>query len=206
MIRAIVPLLLALAVAISPHAKACGYHDPASINLGALNMAYPDALHVRTAVWMAQRDGELPPREPAPDGNPQTATIHAMMRLGRTVAMLGALRDRIAPPKGGRPTPSFSLILIGPMLWARFAPASAELALQAHADGPAEGDVIVVSDEPVIAALAEERITPQEARRLGLVRLYGDRASVEAVASLLDRQAQPTAEPLSQTVRTTEAN
>ena len=120
-------------------------------------MAYPDALHVRTAVWMAQRDGELPPREPVPVGDPQTATIHAMMRLGRTVAMLGALRDRIAPPKGGRPVQSFSVMLIGPMLWARFEPRIGELALQPHADGPAEGDVIVVTDEPVIAALAEEK-------------------------------------------------
>lgn len=206
MSRAIALLVLAVALAAHPRAQACGYHDPSSVNLGALNMAYPDALHVRTAVWMAQRDGELPPREPVPVGDPQTATIHAMMRLGRTVAMLGALRDRIAPPKGGRPVQSFSVILIGPMLWARFEPRIGELALQPHADGPAEGDVIVVSDEPVIAALAEERITPQEARRLGLLRLYGDRASVEAVASLLERQAQPTAGPSSQPVRITEAN
>jgi hypothetical protein len=206
MTRAIAPLLLALALALPSPAQACGYHDPSSMNLGALNMAYPDSLHVRTAVWMAQRDGELPPREPSPDGDPQAATIRSMMRLGRTVAMLGALRDRMALTIGGRPAPSFSLILIGPMLWARFEPRNGELALQPHADGPAQGDVIVVTDEPVIAALAEERITPQTARRLGLVRLYGDRASVEEVESLLARQAQTTAAPLSHSTRITEAN
>lgn len=206
MIRGNVALVLAAALAAPLAAQACGYHDPSSVNLGALNMAYPDALHVRTAVWMAQRDGELPPRDPSPDGDPQTAVIQSMMRLGRTVAMLGALRDRMAPPKGGGPAPSFSLIVIGPMLWARFEPRAGVLALQAHADGPAQGDIIVVTDEPVIAALAEERITPQEALRLGLVRLYGDRASVEEVASLLDRLNPPTAGPLSQSIRTTEAN
>ena len=206
MTRPIASLLLALAVVLPSRAQACGYHDPSSMNLGALNMAYPDSLHVRTAVWMAQMDGELPPREPSPEGDPQTATIRSMMRLGRTMAMLGALRDRMTPPKGGSPAPSFSLILIGPMLWARFEPRNGEVALQPHADGPAQGDVIVVTDEPVIAALAEQRITPQSARRLGLVRLYGDRASVEEVESLLARQAQPTAVPLSHSTRITEAN
>lgn len=186
MIRAIVPLVLAIAVAATSRAQACGHHDPSSVNLGALNMAYPDALHVRTAVWMAQRDGGLPPREPSTDGDPQTATIHAMIRLGRTVTMLGALRNRMPLPKGEKPPPSFSVILIGPMLWARFEPRIGELALQAHADGPAQGDVIVVTDEPVVTALIEGGITPQEARRLGLVRLYGESAGVEGVTSLLD--------------------
>ena len=206
MIRAFVPLVLAIALAAPSRAQACGYHDPASVNLGALNMAYPDALHVRTAVWMAQRDGELPPRETTTDGDPQTATINAMLRLGRTVAMLGALRDRIAVPAGGRSVPSFSVILIGSMLWARFEPRIGELALQAHADGPVQGDVIVVTDEPVVAALAEEKITPQEARRLGLVRLYGARGSVEDVSSLLDGLAPAQSRQLSQHIVTKEAH
>lgn len=206
MIRAIVPLVLAVALAAPSRAQACGYHDPASTNLGALNLAYPDALHVRTAVWMAQRDGELPPREPATDGDPQTATIHAMLRLGRAVAMLGALRDRIAVPAEGKTVPSFSVILIGPMLWARFENRMGELVLEPHADGPAQGDVIVVTDEPVIAALAEERITPQEARRLGLLRLYGARGSVEDVSSLIDALASAQSRRLSQHIVTKEAH
>ena len=42
------------------NARACGFHDAAAVNLGMLNQAYPDALHVRTAVWMAQRDARVP--------------------------------------------------------------------------------------------------------------------------------------------------
>lgn len=206
MIRGNVALVLAAALAAPLAAQACGYHDPSSVNLGALNMAFPDALHVRTAVWMAQRDGGLPSREAAREGDPQAAAIHAMTRLGRTVAMLGALRDRMPSPAGERPAPTFSLILIGPMLWARFEPRMGEVALQAHMDGPAQEDVIVVTDEPVIAALAEERITPQEARRLGLVRLYGARGAVEEVTALLDGLGSAQSSQLSQHIVTKEAH
>lgn len=192
------PLLLATLLG-SGDSHACGYHDPSSVNLGALNMAYPESLHVRTAVWVAQRDGALPPREEAPDRDDERAAkIRAVMGMGMTVAKLRALRDRLEAGYARKPAPAFSVVLIGPMLWARFDRAGAGLALQAHADGPAQGDVIVVTDEPVIAALAEERITPQEARRLGLVRLYGDSAGVEDVSSLLDGLAPAPSGQLSQ--------
>ena len=98
------------------------------------------------------------------------------------------------------------MILIEPMLWARFEFRAGELALQAHADGPAKGDVVVVSDEPVIAALAEERITPQEARRLGLVRFYGARGAVEEVSFLLDSLAPAQSGQLSQNIVIKEVN
>lgn len=199
--------LLAVALALPAGAGACGYHDPSSINLGALNMAYPDSLHVRTAVWMAQRDGALPPRETAPDGEDgQAARVRAVMRMGMTVAKLRALRDRLEAEPAQERAPAFSVVLIGPMLWARFDRAGGKLSLEAHADGPGRGDVIVVTDEPVVTALVEGLITPQAARRLGLVRLYGDRPNVEEVESLLDRRAQSTAVPLSQSIRTPEAN
>ena len=186
MIRAIVPLVLAVALAAPARAQACGYHDPASIDLGALNLG----LSGRAPCAHGRLDGaegrRAPPsgtgagRRPADGDDPRDdcAWVGPWRCSGRSGTGLPV-------PEGGRTVPSFSVILIGPMLWARFETRIGELALQAHADGPAQGDVIVVTDEPVIAALAEERITPQEARRLGLVRLYGARGSVEDVSSLL---------------------
>jgi len=179
--------VLASVLAEPPAARACGYHDPSSLNLGMLNLAYPDALHVRTAVWMAQRDGAISRDEQPAATDPPTAAIRAMFRLRETVLRLGALRERIGAALDGRPVPAFSMVQIGPMLWTRFEPAGAMLAMVAHSTGPASDDVVVVTDEPVVAALLEGRLTPREARALGLVRFYGEQASVEHVVSLLDR-------------------
>jgi hypothetical protein len=184
-------LLLAALLAGAPAAQACGYHDPSSINLGMLNWSYPDALHVRTAVWMAQRDGALARTDQPAQGDPEMATIGAMLRLRETTLKLGAWRDRASATLAGRPVPSFSIVLIDTMLWARFEQAGGKLEVTPHADGPASGDVVIVTDEPVIGALLEGQITPQEARERGLVRLYGTPRSIENVESLLDHMAPP---------------
>ena len=179
-------VLLATILAGAPAAHACGYHDPSSVNLGLLNLAYPDALYVRTAVWEAQLDGALPRNEQPAVSSPETEKIRAMLRMRATVVRLGALRDRIGTAPDGHPAPAFSMVLIGPMLWTRFEDSGGTLQMDAHATGPAGEDVVIVTDEPVVAALLDGRITPQQARARGLVRFYGAQKSVEDVASLLD--------------------
>jgi hypothetical protein len=157
-----------------------------------LNVAYPDALHVRTAVWMAQREGVIPADAQLAAGDPQTATIHAMFRLRETVVRLGALRDRVGATLDGRPVPAFSLILIGPMLWTRFEQAGTALQMTTHVAGPELDDVVVVTDAPVVAAMAEGLMTPRAALELGLVRFYGVRDRVDVVVSLFDPLAPAT--------------
>jgi hypothetical protein len=182
-------LLLAAVLAGMRAAHACGYHDPSSINLGMLNWSYPDSLHVRTAVWMAQRDGALAPTDEPVESAPDMVTIGAMLRLRETTLKLDAWRDRANVTLAGRPVPSFSIVLIGTMLWARFEQAGGKLEVTPHADGPASDDVVIVTDGPVVSALLEGRITSQEARERGLVRLYGPPRNIENVESLLDHMA-----------------
>ena len=73
------------------------------------------------------------------------------------------------------------------MLWTRFESTGGSLAMTAHASGPGSDDVVIVTDAPVVAALLEGRLTPQEARGRGLIRFYGAQDSVAQVASLFDR-------------------
>jgi hypothetical protein len=193
------PVALCLAVVVATSvlagltsATACGYHDPSSVNLGMLNLAYPDALYVRTAVWTAGQDGVLPRSEQPAADSPDTEKLRAMLRLRATVVRLGALRERIGAVPGSRTAPAFSIVLIGPMLWTRFEHSGATLQMDAHASGPASNDVVIVTDEPVVTALLDGRITPRDARALGLVRFYGGEADVERVATLLDGVAPAT--------------
>jgi hypothetical protein len=188
-----VALCASLALAGSPAAQACGYHDPASASVGLLNWAYPDSLHVRTAVWMAQRDGVLARPEPLAAADPGSASsrFEQMLRYRDTEDRLDRLRDGLERSRQGRPLPAFSLVLIGPMLWTRLERADGTLQRQPHASGPSRGDVVIVTDGPVVAALVEGRLTPNEARERGMMRLYGDSEPVGQVWAVFDRLTAP---------------
>ncbi|MDZ7589371.1 MAG: hypothetical protein U5L05_01490 [Rubrivivax sp.] len=185
-------LLLAVGIAGWSSARACGYHDASSYHVGMLNWAYPDALHVRTAVWMAQRDGLLARSEPLPaaDAASPDARLLLTMRLRATQARLDALRAALDATPAGRSVPAFAVVLIGPMLWTRFAATDGRMHMAFHAQGPISDDVVVVTDAPVLAALIDGKISFDSARANGLAKLYGSVEAVERVAAILD-QALP---------------
>jgi hypothetical protein len=179
----------ALALAVATPAPACGYHDPSSVALGMLNLAYPDSLHVRTAVWTAQLEGTLDRAEPTIVGSASPDELfRRTLRLRQTLARLDALRGQIDAALDGAPPPAFSIVLIGPMLWSRFEAQDGALKLSAHSTGPDSGDVVIVTDEPVVAALLEGRISPPEARERGLLRVYGEADNATRLMAVFDRR------------------
>jgi hypothetical protein len=183
--------VLVCAVALAPSARACGFHDASSVNLGMLNLAFPDALYVRTAVWMAQRDGVLARPEPvAADSQSAEFMLLQLARLREVQMQLGRLKQRIEGGTAAQPMPAFAVVLIGALLWTRFEQEGSALNMALHATGPAREDVVVVTDAPVIAALADDRLSLQGARDRGLVRFYGAPDVIERVAGLLDRRGQ----------------
>jgi hypothetical protein len=77
--------------------------------------------------------------------------------------------------------------MIGPVLWTRFAEGSEGLTATPHVKGPSSGDVVLVSDEPVILALASGRMNGNTAFEQGLIRIYGEPAKAAALESMLRR-------------------
>jgi hypothetical protein len=175
-----------LAVA-STAAMSCGFEDPSSVSSvrGMLNFIYPKSLYVVSAVWRAQAENII-----SRDDRP--AAVKALLGYQQAVAKLGFLRDRLAAVSDDRRKPAFAIMLIGPVLWTRFEPNDDGLKMTPHAGGPAPGDVVVVTDEPVIAALVEGRLTAAAAGELGLLRYYGAAEAVSAVQAWLDRSTQQT--------------
>lgn len=174
-------------------AGACAFHDTGSVRVGMLNLAYPDALHVRTAVWLAQRDA-IVPREPpvVVDASSPADRLAAMRRYRETVAALDGLRERLVPSEA---TPQFAVVLIGSMLWTRFVPVAGRLEMTPHATGPLPDDVVVVTDGPVVRALLDGTLTPADAQARGLFKVYGPTRPKAGVTSLLGRmRPAPSAE------------
>ncbi|AMJ63025.1 hypothetical protein [Bosea sp. PAMC 26642] len=167
-------------------ASACGFEDPkgADAARGALNWVYPEALHVTSAVWRAQLEGTI-----LRDQRPEAA--RALLGYRRAAADLSRLRDRLVLVMDVETVPSLSILLIGPMLWTRFAPAQSGVSVVSHVDGAQASDVVIVTEESVVAALMSGRITPSAARQQGLLRLYGPIEGQGRISAWLDRLPAP---------------
>ena len=57
--------------------------------------------------------------------------------------------------------------------------------LTLHVDGPAAGDVVAVTEEVVLVAINEDKLTAGEALSLGLIRLYGSDGDVASARAWL---------------------
>ena len=169
--------LAALAIA-SGAASACGLEDPNSIAAlrGALQFAYPKALHVGTAVWQAQLAGELPADAIArrDDLSPEA---RSRLRLIKAKAMLGRLAARLAAGTPGS-HPPLAVVLVGTVLWTRFEGGDTPVRADVHVSGPAAGDVVAVTEIAVVEAIADGSLDVATAIDRGLLRLYGDPAAV----------------------------
>lgn len=161
-----------LALLLASDSRACGFHNDVSIARGALNWVYPDALHVVGAISTAVMQKQLQLRDDEPVapglfGAQYRATAKSLERLA---ASLDAAT--------GAASLSFSLVLIEPMLWTRFEAIQGGINTQLHVSGPQPGDLIVVSGQDVIRAVAEGDLAVGEAHGRGLIRLYGSEVQV----------------------------
>jgi hypothetical protein len=170
---------LALLLPAGP-ALACGFEDPgnAAVQRGLLNFAFPKALWVQTAVWQAQAAGLLA-RDTSLPGN---RALLGFRRATDALASVAGYLDADASP-----VPAFTLVMIGPVLWTRFADDGQGLKTTPHVNGPAAGDIVVVTDEPVVLALTAGRIGGAEALDRGLIRIYGKAAGVAALDAAIRR-------------------
>ena len=171
-----------LLTGVTPTAgHACGYENPAAVATGALNLSFPDALHVGTAVWQAQVDGLLPRTDASAQAGSamaQQAALWDVMRLlDRLRAQLEAANDSA---QSASPHPTLATVFLSSVLWTRFASSEGRVAAQMHASGPDTDDVVIVTEPLVLRALVERRLDATVAIERGLMRLYGESSQVAA--------------------------
>ena len=164
---------------------ACGIHDPALLAKGSLNHFYPNALWVTGAIQKARRDGELPPI----DRTRLQARGDARKMLDRvafanTLSGLHALGVEVQKRNGRKQQPDVAMVVLDTMLWTRFSSRHFDVRQGLHVEGPAPGDLVLVTDEPVVQAIYSGSMSVARAVELGVVRIY---ASEWERGELLDR-------------------
>ena len=167
-------------------ALACELEDPSSIaaRRGVLNLAYPESLHVGTAIWQAQLAGRLP-RDPLATRGDLSPQARGALRLKRADAQLHRFAAKLAGRGAGTARPNLAVVLLGPVLWGRFDVTREGVGTFVHVAGPGRDDVVVVTDVAVIEAIAAGGIGVAQAMELGTLRLYGRAGDVAAARAWL---------------------
>lgn len=174
----------AATAALTPDGMACGYEDPQNVSVGILNWIYPDALHVVSAVWRAERAGVLPPRS----GLPASGSF-AFYRAAASMEKLGALLEHRKAAETG---PDIAVVLLPAAMWTRYVRRADRIDVTIHVPGPERDDVVVVTDEKVVRALVGGDLNLENAFAHGLMRFYG-RDEALAAAHATFRTAFPAA-------------
>lgn len=177
--RALAAALCAVLAAIAGGTHACGLEDPSSVAAlrGALSLAFPESLHVGTAVWQAQLAGTLP-RDPLAQRADLSPEARAAMRLMRANALIRQFAARLSDTGAATSRPNLAVVLLSPVMWNRFEPERGTVRPLPHVAGPEQGDVVLVTDLPVVEAIALGSLTFGDALSLGVMRLYGPAADV----------------------------
>jgi hypothetical protein len=178
-------MALALAGGVASPASACGYENPQAVALGVLNWAYPNALHVGTAVWQAEDAGLLPARTQSARTQAASTRAAGPLAFYRAVTVMNQFGARLAPAEIGQSRTSISVVLIPQVMWTRLQLGPEGVSVRSHADGPSAGDVVIVTSEKVVRALLDGRLNTAAAEDYGLLRLYGVREKVESVRAVM---------------------
>lgn len=178
-------IIAMLGVTLAPHpVMGCGYENPKDVQRGAMNFIYPDSLHVFGAIWRMQQAGRLPmpdmTRKMATGDERRALDREAYFKVLRALQSLGASFDMAASRQH-----SIAIVLLEPMMWNRFPVGEERAALNFELDvrGAEGDDLVVVTDEPVLLAVAEGRLSIAEALDAEAIKLYGGEEKVAAFTS-----------------------
>lgn len=164
-------LLAGVAIVLPERSSACGFH--AGIG-GGVTVAHTASVPVAMALRNALDAGRLAPL-------PELAPLLALARANNTMRTFAGLLPLRAD------TTAVSLVMIESHLWGRVQPDPAGTRFQPHVDGPAGGDIIVVTSEPVLRAMLAGRIDWDTARAAGLIVVDGPAEPAEAMSRSLGR-------------------
>ncbi len=150
---------------LAPIAAACGFDGLIGDQFSA---QHPRSLPVAFANNDSVAAGLIDKGALAPIQAGQTGYWRALARLEHFAALLAETADQ------GK-LPHVSVLLIDSQLWTRLRAGPAGYQIEPHARGPAPGDTVVVTNEFVLAAITEGRLSARLALDIGVVAVDGER-------------------------------
>jgi hypothetical protein len=160
-------------------AKACGFDG---IMLNGFEALHPKSIDVSIAIRAAYEAGMVDRSaiEPITPGSPG---------YWRAVGHLTALQRSLIFDDVNPERPAISVLLVDSSLWSRIASDSGPQGLQVHTAGARDNDVVLLTNEAVLVAILERRLSPVLALEQGLLRVEGGATAAESVRQAILKTA-----------------
>jgi hypothetical protein len=169
-------LAVLLCLGAAPAALGCGFHSPLQVQLEGM---YPGSLSVAVALRSAADNGLIDALALAAPGT-GTALYSDVVRL------LQEFRKALAASPAAAELPSsFSLGFVESQLWTRYSQSDGKIRVDIHTDGPAEGEAVVLTGEPVLTEVLAGRLSVDRALADGLILIDGNEMDKTAIRHAL---------------------
>lgn len=155
---------------------ACGFDGPLGAGFGAM---HPKSLAVAFAISDAVASGAVDraasaPIEPGPKG------------YWRAAGHIESLERRLAvTPKTLILAPRISILFIESQLWSRLVAGGQGYEVQMHVAGPTPGDLVIVTNETVLASVLDGALAPRAALDLGVIAVDAAPPAADAIRAAL---------------------
>jgi hypothetical protein len=172
------PVALAglLCLGAAPAALGCGFHPAMEVQLDSM---YPGSLSVAVALRSAADNGLI-------DAAALEAPSKGTALYADTVRRLQEFRKALAASPAAAELPSsFSLGFVESHLWSRYSESGGKLHVDIHTDGPAEGEAVVLTGEPVLTEVLAGRLSVERALADGMLIIVGDESEKMALRHAL---------------------
>ena len=163
---------------------ACGYHGTMGERLSAM---HPGSVQVAVALRRAADSGVVDGKALDDIGRRPALYLETVRRLHTFKRAFNRAIDRALGASDPGVVPPFSVGLVESGLWTRFSPGAAGLRIEVHTEGPGIGETVILTGEPVLAALLDGDLPISEAMAQSLIVLDGDPQSQAALREALSR-------------------
>jgi hypothetical protein len=173
------PLVLAglLCLGAAPAATGCGFHAPLGVQLDGM---YPGSLTVAVALRKAADSGVIDAAALQAPGKRRALYIDSVGRLQQLRKTLAASSAAAELPAG------FSLGYVESRLWTRYSQSDGRVHADIHTDGPADGEAVVLTGEPVVTELLAGRLSVERALADGMILIVGNESEKTAIRRVFD--------------------
>jgi len=169
-------LLLLLCGTAAPPSHACGFDG---VLPGGFSAMHPRSIGVAFAIRDAIENQEIPNSATEPIAGGAPGYWRAVGRLNDLTAHLSAAAHHTPG------VPAISVLFIDSGLWSRISSGPDSLWLVPHTEGPQPSDIVIVTNETVLAEVLAERISIKSALGRAIIAIDGDRKGVQVVHDLL---------------------
>jgi hypothetical protein len=165
-----------LCLGVVPAAIGCGFHPALEPQLESM---YPGSLPVAVALRKAADNGVI-------DATALVALSNGTAHYIDTVHRLQEFRKTLAASPAAAQLPaSFSLGYVESELWTRYSQSDGKIRVDIHTDGPAKGEAVVLTGEPVLSAVFAGKLSVDRALADGLIVIDGSEGEKAAIHQAL---------------------